>query len=205
MLVRSGATKKSSDSHTPRKFVPITREPFEVVSTEGSIGVEGFGPLGWYDFAMQATFSNPHGILDRNSSWTYGFIFHRTYERDAFDVLFVQAGQCLTYSTSIKWHHKVVSGAPRSVWSTVASGGVPRGDPSSPCPLDTHTYGSNKLSLSVQQGSGSFVLNGTTIAQIRTDTQPRGSGLVVVTCIFSDGCQKPASVTVTDLFVSPTY
>jgi hypothetical protein len=69
--------------------------------------------------------------------------------------------------------------------------------------LDTHVYGSNKLRLTVNGTNGKFYVNGTKIADIRVSSSPRGSGLGVTTCIYDNGCIKPATVTVTDFKALP--
>jgi uncharacterized membrane protein YhaH (DUF805 family) len=152
----------------------------DVVAEVGESGGWGYEEA-WYSFDMEATFHNPQN----SSDWDYGFGFHGN--GDSMDIV------VLTYDGM--WGHIFVDGTSRNT--------IDQGFTFTASLLDTHAYGSNKLRLTVNGTSGQFYVNGTKIADIRVSSSPRASGLGVATCIFSNGCIKPATVKVTDFKASP--
>ena len=131
---------------------------------------------------MEATFNNPYGISTKE--WNYELAFHA--DGSASDVVVLtSAGQ---------WYHRAHHGAN---WDTGDEGTF------AASLLDTHAYSSNTLRLTVKDNTGIFYADGTKIVDIRVSSSPRGSGLGVSTCIFIEGCIRPATVAATDFKASP--
>jgi len=152
-----------------------------VAVKEGGVGHQIL-PEAWYNFDMEATFHNQHGISTWD--WDYGFQFHTNGLSKDFIVL----------DSSGRWYHRTTDG---TVGDSVAEGTF------AASLLDTHAYGSNKLRLTVNGTSGKFYMNGTNIADIRIRSLPRGSGLGILTCTFWKSCTKPTTVKVSDFKASP--
>jgi len=131
---------------------------------------------------MEATFHNPQN----SSDWDYGFRFHGNGPSKDKDVVIL--------TDTGRWFQVFDDG---NGGNTIDQGTF------AASLLDTHAYGSNKLRLTVNGTAGQFYVNGTKIADIRVNSSPRGSGLGVSTCVFSNGCIKPATVKVTDFKASP--